>query len=52
MKWDIMCKDIAQGGFGIHSIDKVNVAFLEKWLWRVGEDGSGLWRYILIHKYK
>ena len=28
---------LTKGGLGIRSIEKVNKALLEKWLWRVGE---------------
>lgn len=52
MKWDLVWQPIAQGGLGICSIVKVKKALLEKWLWRVGEGGSCLWRHLVIHKYK
>ena len=48
----LICKHIAQGGLGIHSIENMNKALLGKWLWRVGNSTQGLWRRILINKYK
>ena len=41
VKWDFVSKTLAQGGLGIHSIEKVNKALLGKWLWRVGIQAKG-----------
>lgn len=41
-----------QGGLGVRSIEKVNKAFLGKWLWKVEEPGHGLWKQTLLNKYK
>ena len=32
VRWNIVCKPIAQGGLGVRAIDKVNLALLGNWL--------------------
>ena len=39
------------GGLGVHPLKQVNNALLGKWLWRVGEDSSSMWKSIMEAKY-
>lgn len=52
VRWEIVCKPIAQGGLGIRSGDKVNKALLGKWLWRLGELGQGLWSHLFQNPFE
>lgn len=52
VRWASVYQPTALGGLGIRSINNVNKALLQKWLWRVREPGQGLWKNILISKYK
>lgn len=51
VRWNVVFQPIQHGGLGIHSIAEVNCALLEKWLWRLGEDGNALWKQPCIAKY-
>ena len=52
VRWEEVCKPLTHGGLGIRSISMVNKALLGKWLWRVGLPSPGLWRKIIVCKYK
>ena len=34
VRWDVVCKPKAIGGFGFGNISQRNLALLGKWLWR------------------
>lgn len=46
-----ICKPKEGGGLGVHPLKQVNNALLGKWLWRVGEDSSSMWKSIMEAKY-
>lgn len=45
-------KPVDCGGLGIRSVDAINKALLGKWLWRLGDNSQGLWRQIIVDKYR
>lgn len=52
VNWNQVCKPIYCRGLGIRQIRALNRGMLGKWLWRVGDKNHGLWRRLLIDKYK
>ncbi|KAE8792423.1 ABC transporter G family member 37 [Hordeum vulgare] len=40
-----------QGGLGIISLKRMNIALLTKWLWRIANGDSGFWLDIIRKKY-
>lgn len=50
--WASVCKPKTEGGLHFISIRVTNTALLRKWLWRLGNEAEGLWRQLLIAKYK
>ena len=52
VKWEVVCKPTAHGGLGIQSIENMNKSLIGKWLWRLGNSVQGLWRQIIVDKYK
>lgn len=51
VNWEQVCLHISASGLGVRPI-KVNVTFLSKWLWRLGNEGEFPWKTILIPKYR
>ncbi|XXG59153.1 hypothetical protein AAC387_Pa04g1283 [Persea americana] len=52
VNWKLVCSPKDSGGLGLRPLRNMNQALLGKWLWRLGEDSYGLWRSILIAKYR
>ena len=51
VRWSEICKPREQGGLGIMSSKRMNIALLTKWLWRIANGEGGLWLHIIQHKY-
>uniref|UniRef100_A0A453NDF5 Uncharacterized protein n=1 Tax=Aegilops tauschii subsp. strangulata TaxID=200361 RepID=A0A453NDF5_AEGTS len=51
MKWSEICKPKDQGGLGVISSKRMNIALLSKWLWRIQTGEGGLWLEIIRAKY-
>ena len=51
VKWSEICKPKDQGGLGVISSKRMNIALLSKWLWRIQTDEGGLWLEIIRAKY-
>lgn len=43
-KWSHDCEAKKDWGLGITPLRKMNQAILGKWLWRLGDESSGLWK--------
>ena len=50
VKWAEICKPKDQGGLGVISSKRMNIALLSKWLWRIQTDEGGLWLEIIRAK--
>jgi len=35
----------------IRDIEKFNISLLARWVWRIGEEGQGLWKKVNVSKY-
>ena len=42
VKWATICTPLSSGGLGIRNLKVFNVALLEKWLWRFGQEMDAL----------
>ncbi|KAI4972426.1 hypothetical protein ZWY2020_003351 [Hordeum vulgare] len=51
VSWPDICKPRDQGGVGIISSKRMNIALLTKWLWRIANGDGGLWLDIIRSKY-
>ena len=51
VKWSEVCKPKDQGGLGVISSKRMNIALLSKWLWRIETGDGGLWLQIIRAKY-
>ncbi|XP_073357890.1 uncharacterized protein [Aegilops tauschii subsp. strangulata] len=51
VKWSEICKPKDQGGLGVISSKRMNIALLSKWLWWIQTDEDGLWLEIIRAKY-
>uniref|UniRef100_A0A452ZZZ2 Reverse transcriptase zinc-binding domain-containing protein n=1 Tax=Aegilops tauschii subsp. strangulata TaxID=200361 RepID=A0A452ZZZ2_AEGTS len=51
VKWSEIYKPKDQGGLGVISSKRMNIALLSKWLWRIQTEEGGLWLQIIRGKY-
>ena len=51
VSWPDICKPKDQGGLGILSSRRMNIALLTRWLWRIANGEGGLWLTIIRNKY-
>ncbi|KAE8768763.1 putative TdLSC37 protein [Hordeum vulgare] len=51
VRWSEICKPHDQGGLGIMSSKRMNIALLARWLWRISRGEGGLWLRIIQNKY-
>ena len=51
VRWTEICKPRDQGGLGIMSSNRMNIALLTMWLWRIANGKGGLWLRIIQQKY-
>ena len=51
VSWPDICKPKDQGGLGILSSRRMNIALLTRWLWRIDNGEGGLWLTIIRNKY-
>ena len=51
VSWPDICKPKDQGGLGILSSRRMNIALLTRWLWRIANGEGGLWLTIIQNKY-
>lgn len=50
VSWLMVCLPKSQGGLGVLDLKSMNLALLDKWLWRL-ENGEGRWQDIIRKKY-
>uniref|UniRef100_A0A453CBJ1 Reverse transcriptase zinc-binding domain-containing protein n=2 Tax=Aegilops tauschii subsp. strangulata TaxID=200361 RepID=A0A453CBJ1_AEGTS len=51
VRWSEICKPRDQGGLGIMSSKRMNLALLTRWLWRIANGDGDLWLQIVRQKY-
>ena len=51
VKWFEICKPKVQGGLGVISSKRMNIALLSKWLWQIQTEEGGMWLQIIRRKY-
>jgi len=47
-----LCKSLEVSGLGIKDIRKLNRALVAKWKWRLLSEEKGMWKDILLSKYR
>jgi hypothetical protein len=50
VNWQKVCMPKDQGGLGVLDLEKMNIALLSKWLWKLFNE-DGIWQQILRKKY-
>ncbi|CAN1815910.1 Putative ribonuclease H protein At1g65750 [Linum perenne] len=48
--WDTVKTSRNNGGLGIHDLKCLNLALLNKWVWRFGVERSAWWRRLIVQK--
>lgn len=51
MNWEEVSKPKKYGGFGIHNIHHMNLAFMTKMGWRILNESDSLWTKVILGKY-
>uniref|UniRef100_A0A453S4S9 Reverse transcriptase zinc-binding domain-containing protein n=1 Tax=Aegilops tauschii subsp. strangulata TaxID=200361 RepID=A0A453S4S9_AEGTS len=51
VRWSEICKPRDQGGLGIMSSKRMNIALLTRWLWRIANGEGGPWLRLIQQKY-
>jgi len=49
--WKKFCESKEEGGLIMIDLRQFNVALLEKWIWCLGSEKTGLWKEVLNSKY-
>lgn len=49
--WTDIYRPQDQGGLGIMSSKRMNIALLTRWLWPIANGAGGLWLQIIRNKY-
>ena len=49
--WEKVCSPLEMSGLGIRKLVHFNQALLVKQLWRIGQEGTHLWRRVVATKY-
>lgn len=52
VKWDKVCSVLRVGGLGLKRFSIFNSALLGKWLWRFMSENYGLWKRVVVCKYR
>jgi len=51
VSWKKFCESKEDGGLGMIDLRRSNNSLLDKWIWRLGFQKTGLWKEILDSKY-
>lgn len=51
IKWDTLCLERENGGFGVRRLKEFNISLLRKWVWRVLHERENLWYKVLGVRY-
>ena len=51
VNWVEVCKDKKHGGLGLRHLERLNQAFLGKWLWRFSLERESHWRKVILGNF-